>query len=327
MTYKALRKKITGSENYEHFKSLTISINCPHLDFQRQFEGIMDIYRFFRQQAEAWEKISEEIPGTLKNSKDHFIQLRDKISNFVDQNVKTNGNRLNRNWQGLSKQLRSPKTVNGNHPLFLAEAPETTFLLEVYRDYPKAFGGAHEFIATPDGTKINSNITPGVLKGYILAYEFRLQDHTDILQRRHNEKISLGQIRSKYEEYLQQAEKDLQSIYKETKDNYDQHVQAIDELEKNKEELFDQWFGESMNSFKKFFKSAQEDAKSMKELFRDGLRFAGPVKYWRRRALQMKKKWSMVDKVVCRISSCDSDIFIYSFMDNTGKYEYIFVQR
>lgn len=289
MTYKALREKISDSKNYEHFKSLNISINYAHLDVQKQFEGINDIYRFFRQQAQAWEKINDELPGNLRNSKDHFTQLRDRIANFVNKNTNTNGNGFQNNWRGISGQLGRNQTLNGNSPLFLAEAPETTFLIDIYHNYPKAYNGAFQFITTPDGRNISQNISPGILKGYILAYEFRLQDHTEIQQRRDNEKISLGHIRSKYEDFLQQAEKDLQSTIKETKENYDQHVKTIDELEEKKEESFDHWFGKSINSFKEFFDKAQEDAESMKEIFRDGLRFAGPVKYWRKRALEMKK--------------------------------------
>ncbi|MCW9707962.1 DUF6161 domain-containing protein [Fodinibius salsisoli] len=296
MTYKALREKISGSDNYEHFKSLNITVNCPHLDFQKQFEGINDIYRFFRQQAQAWEKVNNEIPGTLKNSKNHFSNLRDRIANFVEQNLNVNGNALQNNWRNLSNQLKRRKTMNGGTPIFLAEAPETSYLIEIYNDYPEAFGGLHEFIVTPDNQNIDlRNASPSKLKGYILGYEFRLQDHTEIQQRRDNEKISLGHIRSKYEDYLQQAEKDLQDTIKKTKANYDEYVQAIDELEKAKEESFEKWFGQSKQDFISFFENAKEDAQNLREVYRERLRFAGPVEYWQERASDMKQngEWWM----------------------------------
>jgi len=290
MTFKELREEVADSPNYEQFKAITLNLVYKHIDIDLTLEGISGIYRYFKQQKEGWNKRSDSLPNQLESSKGHFVQLTKEIENFVNQNKQTDGRQFNRNRQSLSNRLKRQNVINGNEAVFTYDAPETEFLLELNKDFPSSFNAAFIYFARSKNQQLNlNNAKREDLIGYILSYEFDLQDHTDIKQRRDNEKISLGLLRNKFEEHVSEIEEEVQETIKDLKNDFDEHSKGLDELQSRKKELFEEWFGQSKEDFNSFYRNAQKEAQNLQEVYREGLRLAGPVKYWKKRALDMKK--------------------------------------
>lgn len=292
MTLKEFREKVAESKHSEYLKGLSVNIPYSHLAEPVKKTGITDIYRFFKKQHEEWSKINQKLPKQLKTSRDHFRDCLTKLENFIKSIQNKNENQLSRVWGQLHQKI-SVHQPNNNIRILTAEAPEVPYLLKVQKDYPSSFNAAYDYLIWKRVNNSDFNNNPGhsgnYLRGLNLAYEFELQDHTDIVQRRNNEKKSLGQLRSNFEEYISDAEESTEDYIERTHKNYEEHLSRLKTLETKKEELFDQWFANSQNGYQDFHSKMVSDADEMKELFRDGLRFAGPVKHWRRRALKMKK--------------------------------------
>jgi len=312
MTLKEFREKFAESEHKEWLNELSISIKYDHLNERVQKEGITDIYRFFKTQGKEWNKFPDNLPIQLSKVREYYNDCATRIENYI-QNIQNRGvGELRREWGNLRNTLNLTKTDNNRYKILPADAPEISFLIHIHRDYSDSFTGAYDYLIWNRVNNANLNnsekSSAGYLRGVNLAYEFEVQDHTEILQRRSNEKKSLGQLRSNFEEYLSEVETSTADYFKKTKENFDSHSDKIIDLKEAKEKKFDDWFGTSINEYKDFYSKMQSDANEMKELFRDGLRFAGPVKHWRRRALKMKKdgafwiKWLIGSSIIVAIS-------------------------
>jgi hypothetical protein len=180
MTIKDLRKEINQSEHVDFFKSCTVNINYPHLDFTTDLKGIDAIYGFILRQNKGWD--TTELPSNLKNSKEHFKRLKSQILDLV------NGGHYNveNKWQQIKSQIQNPET-NNRTKVFIPNSSITKFLEELHKENPNFVKGAYNFLTGQNET-INSN---DLLTGLIRAYEFKNQGRTDISRRRSNERASI----------------------------------------------------------------------------------------------------------------------------------------
>lgn len=285
MTLKELRQKISKSDNTELFQNISVTLNYNHLNKPIKLEGVISIYKYIKSQKEIWDK-KDNLPGALQNSRNHFNQLLNQFESFINSNLSTDGNDFKRNWSALQRNIQNPNTLKGSEPVLTADSPIADFLLEVHSDFPNSYGNAYQHLVRNNVGNLNN---PAQITGALLAYEFDLQDHTEIQQRRNNEKISLGLIRNKIEERLSETESSAQAIINETEKEFQEYVKAIDELKESKDKNFEQWFGKSKQDFTSFYEGAKKDAENLREVYRERLRFAGPVTYWKKRALEMKR--------------------------------------
>ena len=311
MTNSEFRKLVAESANAERCKNLTMDFYYATQPGYERKTGLTTIYEYVKRERNAWKRVHDDLPKLLARSFDHFDSILNKIENVATNHLNRDDRTIDNQWSPIVTESKNKKD------LYSANSAEAHFLIQLHKKYPNAVGGAHSFFMTRGNQQMNlSSVKHDTFIGYILAYEHELQDETEIQQRRNNEKISLGRIRSDFEKYLEEAGNHVQEITKDTLDNFREHLQKVDDLEKKKEELFDQWFGNSQNEYQDFYSKMVSDADEMKELFRDGLRFAGPVKHWRRRALKMKKdgafwiRWLVGSSVVVALSLFSLLIFI-----------------
>jgi uncharacterized protein YukE len=284
MNKSEFRDLVAKSSNQERCENLTLDFYYATQPGYERKTGLTTIYEYVKSEKNGWNRIKVDLPNQLENSKNHFNNLLVEIEKFAEQHLDRSDHDFQRQWNPVAS------VANRNQELYSYKFSEVNFLIDINEKYPNAVSGAHSFFMTRGNQKMNlSNVSHDSFIGYLLAYEYELQDETEIQQRRNNEKISIGKIRTDFEKYLEEAGNHVQEITKDTLDNFHEHLQNVDDLEKKKEELFDQWFGNSQNEYQDFYSKMVSEADEMKELFRDGLRFAGPVKHWRRRALKMKK--------------------------------------
>ncbi|MEO5991206.1 MAG: hypothetical protein ABIP68_06185, partial [Ferruginibacter sp.] len=104
--------------------SLELNLNFPHLNLVLNLKGIVSIYQYISKQVAGWSKVQENLPTELINSKNEFIEVKNKIIELI--NVKIHY-RLVNDWNELKRELE-----NSNRYYFTYEAPELDFLIKVY---------------------------------------------------------------------------------------------------------------------------------------------------------------------------------------------------
>jgi ABC-type multidrug transport system fused ATPase/permease subunit len=313
MTNSEFKKLVAESENQERCERLTIDFHYATKPAQERKTGLTTIYEYVKKERNAWKRVNSDLPKLLTNSFTHFDSLLNKIENFAVNFLSRDERTINNQWSSIVIESKNKKD------LYSANSAEAQFLIQLHSKYPNAVGGAHSFFMSRGNHKMNlSNVTHDIFIGYILAYEHELQDETEIQQRRNNEKISLGKIRSDFEKYLADAGNHVQEITNETIENFKNHLQKVDELEKKKEELFDQWFSTTMNNFKTFDKDSHKKIEDLEKLYKEKLHFSAPVQYWIDRASNMKddgKKWAIWFGVSIIVSAVSLFILLWIVPD------------
>ncbi|MEI7511692.1 MAG: hypothetical protein WCJ84_06060 [Candidatus Peregrinibacteria bacterium] len=205
MTILELRKTILESPSLDWFNDIEVNINYPYIGFSQSLRGITTIYKFLEQQLNGWEKIGNNLPQQLQNSKQYFEDIKNRIENFVNSFFSQNDvQTLNAHWNSIESLLQDVS----DWP-FLYNCPETDFLIRLNKEQPNYFKGAYDVIIHNNSDISGNNIGSGnrnILLGAIIAYEFLAKDKTAITERRNLEKKSLSVIRNDAQQYLSESE-------------------------------------------------------------------------------------------------------------------------
>lgn len=285
MDIKDFRKFVNDSPIKDKLNNLKIVLNYPHLDSKLELDGIQSIYKFIYDQVIGWNHI-EKIPEYLSHSKRHFESLKSKLIQISDYFKESNQNQFDNNWAQFIQIVSSPKTQD-RYFIFLNDSPETDFLVRINNKNPNYNQGAIDYITN---SPINFNSGKEYFTGVLFAYEFKNQTESELLHRRNNEKISLGQIREKYNNYIVEAEQQLNGYLSDAKENLADHFETVDKLKEEKKQTFEDWFKNTEEEFENFHTKAQESIKINEELYREKLRLEAPADYWKKRALLLKKE-------------------------------------
>lgn len=283
MDIKDFRKLVNDSPIKDKLNNLNIGLNYPHLDSKLELKGIQFIYKFIYDQVIGWNNI-DNIPEYLVHSKRHFETLKGRIIGLTEYFKENNINQFDNQWNQLTNELPNPRFQN-NHYVFLIDAPETDFLIKINIKNKNYTEGAIDYL-----TGIATNFNKGTVyfTGVLFAYEFKNQKESEILHRRNNEKISLGQIREKYNNYIGEAEQQLNANLSDAKENLTSHFETVDKLKEEKNKSFEDWFKNTGEEFDNFYLTAQDSIKINEELYREKLRLEAPADYWKKRAIQLK---------------------------------------
>jgi hypothetical protein len=278
MTIKDLRKEINQSEHVDFFKSCTVNINYPHLDFTTDLKGIDAIYGFILRQNKGWD--TTELPSYLNNSKEHFKRLKSQILDLV------NGGHYNveNKWQQIKSQIQNPET-NNRTKVFIPNSSITKFLEELHKENPNFVKGAYNFLTGQNET-INSN---DLLTGLIRAYEFKNQGRTDISRRRSNERASISTIRNSFENYISDTEGEINEVLDDSKEKLVGQTTEIDELLETKKTEFDDWMNLSKTGFTEFDDDSKKKITDLEDTYRKKLQLEAPARYWRSKSIKYRK--------------------------------------
>ncbi|MGC6526180.1 MAG: DUF6161 domain-containing protein [Flavobacteriaceae bacterium] len=284
MTTTELRKKIKETELPEWFNSVEVNISYPHINFNIQLKGLSSIHKFLTQQINGWEK-EENLPNEFEQSKRHFVNLRNRIDNFLNSYYnQTNEANLNSYWRNEANQLRS------NSNFFVYDSPQTEFLLNVYKEKPNSFQGAYHFIVGSHRTNNKQEFI-----GALLAYEFETKDFTELLNRRNKEKSSITKLRNDFREQISESETQLTEHLTNSTNDYKVYVSKIDEFKESKESLFNEWFENSKNNFSDFDSNSKTKINDLEKTYEELLRLKKPAEYWNTRASTLKTEgWKAI---------------------------------
>ena len=285
MDIKGFRKLVEVSAFKGELNAFQVSIDYPHLNSEIELKGIQSVYKFIYDQVIGWNKL-ENIPTEFLVSKIHFENLKSSliaVASYTEVNLQT---RFNNDFTNFKNSLIKSK-INPNEFVFIYDAPETDFLISVNKKSRQNFLGAYNFITN---SNISQNKDSQYFTGLLLAYEFKQQGDSEITSRRTSSQLSLHQIRKKYNEYIVEAEQQLNSNLSDAKENLTNHFETVDELKKEKDKNFEDWFTSIKNGFDTFFTTANDSVKENEDLYREKLRLEAPAKYWKDRAIELKKE-------------------------------------
>ncbi|MFY0683823.1 MAG: hypothetical protein JXR20_04665 [Balneola sp.] len=291
MTLKEVQEKVAESPHSDWLQSLSFNVRYQTEAENTKKEGFTSIFSFFDNQANLWKK-KENLPRVFENYKQHFQSSRQQLINFLNRVDQINESARDNEWNNIFQQIRQIRHQN-NHNYVLAESPEVDFLIELSQVDATSFNTGFNYLLNKRVDNLNS---PEQVRGLIMAYEFEAQNYSEILSRRNQEKKSISQIRSGFDKNLSEAEVHTQEYLNKTVGNYEEHLQVMETLKKNKAEIFDAWFGTSKQEYSSFHDTSHEKIKELEELYIDKLRLAAPVTYWQQRSLQLKKdgqKWGI----------------------------------
>ena len=286
MTNSEFNKKIIDANDIDWFKNVEATFNFPYLNVSIKQKGISAIYLFLNQQIKGWEK-TEILPTEFENSKNYFLRLKQQILDFVNSYIQSEESTLQGNWRTIINSINNV----GSFP-FVFNCPETEFLLRIFSETPQYFSAAYNF--TISGNSLNSNNSENLI-GYILAYEFKQRDNSDLTERRNAEKLSLSKIRNDFQKYLSESEEELVSYLRDTKVNFEEHIKEIDELKVNKDELITKWFDSSKMFFDEFCNQSNIIIKELEATYKENLKLSEPAKYWSDRAKILRNQgwWAL----------------------------------
>jgi hypothetical protein len=282
MTNAELKKKISEVPEQEWFK--TVSWNFVGVSIT----GLSAIYEYVNQQIDGWERY-EKLPNEFVAIKAYFTNIRNSITSFV-ANISYYQRNLQQYWQN---KVLNQQANRENVRIVAYNSPEVIFLLKIYQDTPNYFQGAYNFLFQTNQYQINN---PNFFYGAILAYEFILKDHTDIVERRNAEKSSISKLRTDFQKYLSESEQQLATHLNNANTNYTDYAKKIDDLKSEKETLFTDWFENTKNEqWQKWFDPTIQKIADLEATYKEKLKLEEPAKYWDDRAkkLRIQGWWSL----------------------------------
>lgn len=283
MELKDFRRFILDSPIKDKLRSLKITLNYPHLNSKIELEGIESIYKFTLSQVKGWNHL-ENIPEYLKHSKTFFENFKSNIIRLTDFINENTHQQFDNHWNRLVSQFTGEKSDN-RYYIFLYDSAETDFLLKINNKNQNFTQGAIDYFTNGS---INLNNNREYFTGILLGYEFKNQTDSELHHRRNNEKISLAKIRDRYNEYIVEAEQQLNGYLSDSKENLTTHFETIDKLKAEKDKNFEDWFNGIQTGFDIFFKKVNDNIKSNEELYREKLRLEAPADYWKKRGKVLK---------------------------------------
>lgn len=308
MTTTELRKKITETELPNWFNSAQVNISYPHINFDIQLKGLSSIHKFLTQQINGWEK-QGNIPNEFEQSKRHFVNLRNRIDNFLNSHYKqeTETN-LDSYWRQETNQFKS------NSNFFVYDNPQTEFLLKVHNEKPNSFQGAYHFIIGSHRTNNKQEFI-----GALLAYEFETKDFTELINRRNKEKSSISKLRNDLREQLNESETQLTEHLSTSTEDYKNYVNKIDEFKESKESLFNEWFDNSKTNFSDFDSDSKTKINDLEKTYEELLRLKKPAEYWNTRAITLKKEgWTAIYWLIGLVAFACVTLYILLWLTPEG---------
>lgn len=266
MNTQEIRKLISGASEPEWFNTQEINISYKNVEFSKTFTGISDFHKFLEQQTKGWEKY-ENLPPVLNESKTHFLNLRKQLETFVNSNISQAIAQLPNQWSNVRNSLQQDSNI------FIYEAVETKFLVDLHKEHPSYVQGALNFLI---GNPIAN--TRDEFSGAMLAFELK-HSETKSKGRRDKEKKSIANILSNLRNQQSECETQLSEHLSSATKKYNDYVQQVDTFKKDKEGLFNDWYGK-----------AKQTVTDLEETYEANLQLKKPAEYWLTQSKELRNQ-------------------------------------
>ncbi|HAH36815.1 MAG TPA: hypothetical protein DEQ87_13685 [Algoriphagus sp.] len=306
MNLKEIKKEISEATKKDFFVNLEIQVSVPKTGINRKLTGVSAFYDYLENQIKGFQSLEGDLPNEFKDSLKLFEDLKKRVVSFINSyKSSTNEPGFKSGWTDQVGRFFSNSQI-----IFEFDAPNTDFLLEIFRSKKQYYSGAVNYLT--------GNISPGgiqdrnYLNGVILAYEYFQKGETEIKKRRDNEKSSLSRFRNHIDEYISKSEGDFISHSGDLKKKTDDTIDEIIKYKESKTKEYEDWFGKTSKSFSEFDASSHEKITYLENLYHEKLKLEAPAQYWNKRAKSLKTegRWWLVGLILSIIAGVG--IFIYA---------------
>lgn len=284
MTLKEIKKEISEAPKKDFLINLEIQVSVPKTGINRKLTGVSAFYDYLENQIEGFRSLEGDLPNEFKDSLKLFEDLKKRVIGFLNSyKASTNETGIKSGWTDQVGRFFSNGQI-----IFEFDAPNTDFLLEIYRSKKQYYSGALNYLT--------GNISPGgiqdrdYLNGVILAYEYFQKGETEIKKRRDNEKSSLSRFRNHIDGYISQAEKDFIDQSVALKEKTESTIDEVAAYKSSKSEEYEKWFSKTSIDFSTFDESSKKKILALEELYREKLKLEAPAQYWNLRATGLRKE-------------------------------------
>ncbi|GAB2527241.1 DUF6161 domain-containing protein [Rufibacter soli] len=272
MTNSEVKSAISNAINIEWHKEIEETFNYSYIDLAQSFIGVSAIYEYTNQQIKGWKSIKEDLPSELSASLIYFENVKNAIIHFIQNYTKSQDSNLLHYWSSVRNTINN----TSSYPLPY-NAPQTYFLLTTYKESPKYYNGAFNFVTNSNPATHSKEL----FFGAILAYEYSLKDRTEITGRRKTEQKSLNNLKADFQEYLSASEKEIIDHLRKTNKDFEDHAKQIDDLKATKEKDFNEWFENTKDSeWKSWYDEKVIKLQKLEETYEAKLKLEKPAKYW-----------------------------------------------
>jgi len=308
MDLQEARKFIRESAHTDFINKIEYDFNLPHLETDLPFVGLINVFKFFKEQDEIWKQKLLEVPGNhFSNSTSFFNTAYTHIIKFFNDFIRNSSYSeidLQNNFNSYDRSYFTP-----NQYVFLADSSEVDFLLQMLAINVERFTGAYRYFTNQSMNYGSRN----AVDGYILAYEFTNRENSVLFNRRESEKRYVNEIRNKLQNIESNYQNEVISLVKKVEDDYKFNVEVQnDTLAQSRETLskwlkhnrsnFSNFLGKTDTDFTELLDNSKADITSLKNQYGELLKLKEPVTYWKGRAVELNKKANNILWIIVSLS-------------------------
>ena len=285
MELKVLRSIIKEYNNLELLNKVELSITFETSSTPYHFTGLLNLYKFYKDQNEKWDAFATDDVGDVFNDSINFFDSAiANLDSFIEDRL-VNSKVSNDDFDFYFQKLES-NYLNPDKNIYTYDSAEVIFLQSLAENNVDLVLPASNYFTA-------SNITPNSkinIQGYILAYEFQNKENSVLFNNRETEKRNINKIRGDlssvkdlYENEVTNFQNKIENDYKDYKENQDNYIL------KSKETLA-KWLLFKKGNFNDLYNVSVENINNLQSQYGELLKLEEPVKYWRDRATSLNEK-------------------------------------
>lgn len=256
------------------------------------FQNIEALLNFCNEEKEFWTDARKKI--STHNPISNYIN----ISNTFDTVI----NSLNeiKSTEDEARKIQLLNTLKTSHfnEFFKKFIYSKHSFVDVWiNSYEISIDTGNAFIEAITKNKTTNDQNFNSLKGYILAYEYVLQDESALTKRRNSERKSFEQIRKQLEDKKNSLISEVDDFEKNITNWQEKQTKYNNKLSQVKKKLFIRKTKREKKVFDAFIDNSKSTLKTLEETYHEKLRLEAPSKYWNKKASSYKIQgiiWSII---------------------------------
>lgn len=307
MDLQEARRIIRESAHTDFINKIEYDFNLPHLETNLHFVGLINVFKFFKEQDETWKQKLLEVPDNhFSNSTSFFSAAYIHIVQYFSDIIRNSYSETDLQTT-FTSYVRSYFTPNQH--VFLADSSEVDFLLQLLAINVERFSGAFQYF-TNQSMNYNSR---NAVDGYMLAYEFTNRENSVLFNRRESEKRYVNEIRNKLQNIESNYQNEVISLVKKIEDDYKSNLEFQNDTMTQSRETLSKWLQHNRSNFSNFLgkkdtdftdllNNSKSDITSLKNQYGELLKLKEPVTYWKERATELNKKANIILWIIVGLS-------------------------
>lgn len=260
--------------------SRNISISISDATGQNwTFEKIRSLVSFCKKEEKIWTDIHTNIDNPNNVHQyikvgNVFTQILSDINTFkdIEDNVQFN-QRIQQLQRNYLASLPSRWIWSGQ-----------PFISAWIESYKFSYLTGNAFIEALLQKRANSSQDFNAMKGYILAYEFELQDESELTQRRNTEKKSITQLRNQLSKTTSKLIEEVDDFKGEFTTWSSKSKKSFDRKQKAQKALFCKTQFKREEEFNVYMEESKKKIAELESTYHEKLRLEKPASYWKKKA-------------------------------------------